>query len=150
MSSITVRYATLDDIERIAPLFDAYRVFYQADSDVNLARQFLRERLALGESVILLAESAAGEALGLIQLYPLFSSVACQRILLLNDLYVAESARGQGVARLLMMGAKQHAAVVGAARLKLSTAHRNLPAQALYESLGYQLDCDFRHYSLTI
>ena len=150
MTAIRVRYATLDDIEQIAPLFDAYRVFYQAASDLNLARHFLRERLVLGGSVILLAESAAGEALGLLQLYPLFSSSACQRILLLNDLYVTEAARGQGVARLLMERAKQHAIEVGVPRLELSTAHTNLPAQSLYQSLGYQLDREFRNYTLTI
>ncbi|MBM5571490.1 MULTISPECIES: GNAT family N-acetyltransferase [Deefgea] len=149
MTEIHVRYATLDDVERLAPLFDAYRVFYQQCSDLNLAQQFLRERLALGESVILLAESA-GEAVGFIQLYPLFSSSTCQRILLLNDLFVAKVARGQGVARRLMARATQHAEQVGIVRLELSTAHSNLQAQALYESLGYQLDREFRYYSLTI
>jgi ribosomal protein S18 acetylase RimI-like enzyme len=148
MTEIHVRYATLDDVERVAPLFDAYRVFYQERSDLNLAQQFLRERLALGESVILLAE-LNGYAAGFIQLYPLFSSSTCRRILLLNDLFVAKSARGRGVARRLMGYAKEHAEQVGISRLELSTAHSNLQAQALYESLGYQLDREFRYYSLT-
>jgi len=101
MTEIHVRYATLDDVERLAPPFDAYRVFYQQCSDLNLAQQFLRERLALGESVILLAESA-GEAVGFIQLYPSFCSIAAARVWVLYDLFVSEAARGQGISRLLM------------------------------------------------
>ncbi|MBM5574824.1 GNAT family N-acetyltransferase [Deefgea sp. CFH1-16] len=145
-----IRYANLDDLDALAAVFDAYRVFYQMPSDLALARQFLGERLALGESVILLAEGDSGAVQGFIQLYPLFSSSLCQRILLLNDLYVIEAARGQGVARQLMQKAAAHAKAVGAARLELSTAHSNTRAQALYESLAYQLDREFRNYSLAV
>lgn len=149
MTDIHVRYATLDDVERVAPLFDAYRVFYQQNNDLPLAHQFIRQRLALQESVILLAESE-GEAVGFIQLYPSFCSIAAARVWVLYDLFVTESARGQGVSRLLMDKAKQHAQQTGAVRIDLSTAHQNTTAQALYESLGYQLDTVYRYYSLSI
>ncbi|BCL76316.1 putative N-acetyltransferase YhfO [Jeongeupia sp. HS-3] len=145
----TVRYASLDDLDVLAPLFDAYRVFYGAQSDVAAARVFLAERLALAESVLLLAEDD-GVAVGFGQLYPLFSSVGMRRTWLLNDLFVAEAARGRGVARALMHKARDHARASGAARLRLSTAHTNGAAQALYESLGYVLDTEYRGYSLAV
>jgi ribosomal protein S18 acetylase RimI-like enzyme len=145
-----VRYATLDDLDLIAPLFAAYRVFYEQAYDLATARAFIAERLSLRESVILLAQDQAGEALGFIQLYPIFSSIAAERIWLLSDLYVSDTARGQGIARELMQKATQHAKDTGAAWLELSTAHTNTKAQALYESLGYQLDTVYRYYSLRV
>ncbi|WP_348945832.1 GNAT family N-acetyltransferase [Chitinibacter sp. FCG-7] len=148
-----IRYATLDDLDLIAPLFAAYRVFYEQAHDLPAARRFIGDRLRLRESVILLAldeKCGTNEALGFVQMYPAFSSVACQGILLLNDLFVAQTARRQGVARQLLERAKEHGLSVGAAKLKLSTANTNQLAQKLYESLGYQQDQAFRHYSLAI
>ncbi|KAF0811976.1 dTDP-fucosamine acetyltransferase [Andreprevotia sp. IGB-42] len=145
----SVRYASLDDLAALTPLFDAYRVFYREASNLAASRAFLQQRLALNESVLLLAE-IDGVASGFIQLYPLFSSASMARIWLLNDLFVTESARGQGVARALMEKARQHGVATGALRLELSTAHANLAGQALYESLGYQLDQEFRYYALAL
>ncbi|MGI8561687.1 MAG: hypothetical protein ACR2J7_09720 [Luteimonas sp.] len=54
--SIVVRRADIADLDALVPLFDAYRVFYQQDSDPATARDFLDARLRRGESVILLAE----------------------------------------------------------------------------------------------
>ena len=42
---VTIRQATTDDIEEIAKLFDAYRVFYEQGSDLSLAHEFLGNRL---------------------------------------------------------------------------------------------------------
>ncbi len=36
------------------------------------------------------------------------------------------------------------------ARIDLATVIDNHTAQALYESLGYERDCDFHHYSLEL
>src|ERR1700676_5108761 len=92
---IEVRQATVDDLDLIAPLFDAYRQFYRQPSDPEAARRFLLERFEHGESVIFLAfENAA--AIGFTQLYPSFSSGAMARIFILNDLFVAQEARGHG------------------------------------------------------
>ena len=142
--------ATLHDLDALAPLFDGYRQFYGKPSDLAGAREFLTARLRLNESLILLARDAHGEALGFTQLYPLFSSVRMVRTWLLNDLFVAAPARRRGVARALLEAAAVHAKKLGAASLSLSTAHDNLPAQALYEALGWQRDTQFREYTLTL
>jgi ribosomal protein S18 acetylase RimI-like enzyme len=145
-----IRYANLDDLNQLAPLFNAYRIFYQQDSNLQIAHDFLQQRLALNESVILLASDQTGKGLGFIQLYPSFCSIAAARVWVLYDLFVETAARGMGVSRLLMEKARLHAQQTGAVRLDLSTAHDNQRAQALYESLGYQLDKTYRYYSLEI
>ena len=131
-------------------LFDSYRVFYEKPSDLKLARSFLTERLQLRESVILLALASSGEAVGFTQLYPSFSSVSARRIWILNDLYVAEQARGSGAAQALMEAARAHARFTGAIRLTLSTAITNKRAQRVYESLGYKRDESYFTYDLQI
>ncbi|HEY8009889.1 MAG TPA: GNAT family N-acetyltransferase [Rudaea sp.] len=147
MSAI-IRQATIHDLEKIAPLFDAYRQFYRQPADVDLARRFLRERFAHHESVILLALDAGDAAIGFTQLYPLFSSVRATRKYLLNDLFVAPSARRKGIAANLLAAAAEFARANGAASLSLTTAVDNLPAQKLYESLAWQRDEGFYEYNL--
>jgi ribosomal protein S18 acetylase RimI-like enzyme len=96
------------------------------------------------------AQSASAEPLGFVQLYPTFSSLGCNRAWILNDLFVAQHARRQGVAEALMNAASDAAYRAGVSSLSLQTAHDNTAAQALYVKLGYVLDEDFRTYSLTV
>ena len=148
-AALRVRQAGLADVGRLAPLFDAYRGFYGQASDVALAEAFLRERLALGESFVLVAERGEG-AVGFVQLYPLLSSVRVRRILVLNDLYVVESARRGGVAEALLREAETLAREAGALRLVLETGEDNRAAQRLYEKLGWRHVSENRWYERDI
>lgn len=126
--AIGIRRAGGQDIAALAPLFDAYRVFYGKPSDLAVARAFLIERLQREESVIFLAEDGEGTALGFTQLYPGFSSVSVARTLTLNDLFVQPAARRRGVAKQLLAAAAAHGRAIGAVRLSLSTAISNASA----------------------
>jgi len=142
--------ANLTHLDQVASLFDGYRVFYGQTSDVSSAKAFIRQRIVLQDSVILLAIDDNGKGLGFTQLYPSFSSVSMRRIWILNDLFVDADARKQGVGRFLLEQAKQFGIDHGALRLQLSTEHENSSAQSLYESLGWQRDTEFYHYSLPL
>lgn len=142
---LRVRQAGLADVAQVAPLFDAYRGFYGQVSDLALAQAFLRERLALGESFVLVAERGDA-AVGFVQLYPLFSSVRARRMLVLNDLYVAEAARRGGVAEALLREAEAFARAAGVLRLVLETGEDNRIAQRLYEKLGWRHASESRWY----
>ncbi|MBH0193665.1 MAG: GNAT family N-acetyltransferase, partial [Nitrospira sp.] len=109
----TVRQATLQDLDRLIPLFDAYRQFYGQSSDLSRARQFLKDRLAREESVVLIAEDHDGAGIGFVQLYPTFSSILAARMYLLSDLFVIPSARRQGVGALLLKVAAETARDAG-------------------------------------
>lgn len=142
--------ATLDHLELIAPLFNAYRVFYDQASDLEAATAFLRERFLLRESVIYTA--LEGEtAFGFTQLYPSFSSVNLRRLWILNDLFVIPEARGQRVGEALIGAAVELAQTSGAVGVQLETAHTNLSGQKLYERLGFQReDLAYRTYFLKV
>jgi GNAT superfamily N-acetyltransferase len=149
-----VRRAGERDADLIAPLFDSYRQFYDKPADAKVAAAFIRDRLQAKESVIFLAEpgtEGSREALGFVQLFPSFSSVAACRIWVLNDLFVVPAARRSGVGRALMEAARQHALRTGAKRLALETTEQNRAAWALYEDLGYvRHDDSARFYTLEL
>lgn len=149
MTTPAIRQATLADIDALAPLFDAYRRFYEQPGDIALASDFLHERLERNESTILVAE-ADGQLLGFCQLYPTWCSVAAARIFVLYDLFVDPDVRRGGVGRALMRAAQAFGRAAGAVRLDLTTARTNTRAQALYESEGWQRDDVFLTYNLSL
>lgn len=141
---MTIKKATISDLERIVPLFDAYRVFYKQKSDFELARRFLKERFANNESVIFIALEDE-EPIGFTQLYKTFSSVSLQLSYILNDLYVSPNHRKKGVGEALLNQAKLHCQEMGYKGLALETASDN-PAQKLYERLSWENDASYIHY----
>jgi ribosomal protein S18 acetylase RimI-like enzyme len=148
--TVSIRQATVADADLVAPLFDAYRQFYRQPADLPRARRFLAERLSQRQSTVLVAEAMDGVALGFVQLYPCFSSIRAAPVFILSDLFVAPSARGGGVGRLLMEAAVRFARATGAVGLELATARTNAPAQRLYESLGWRRDQAFYQYGLDL
>ena len=148
--SIVVKQARIGDLAALTALFDGYRQFYAQRSDPDLARTFLSDRFEHGESILFLAEDGAGRAVGIIQLYPSFSSTRAARILILNDLFVTPQARGQGAGRRLLEAAAAYGRGVGAVELTLSTARTNRAAQALYEKAGWERDEVYLPYQLAL
>ncbi|MDN5882641.1 MAG: GNAT family N-acetyltransferase [Nitrosospira sp.] len=142
-------HANLDHLDVVLPLFKAYRGFYGRESGDRQARDFLRERIANEQSVIFLAELDL-QPVGFTQLYPIFSSVNMSRVWLLNDLYVAESARRQGVATALLRAASEHASQTSASGLILQTGRDNRNAQALYEREGWRRQDNYYWYDLEV
>ncbi len=131
-------------MKEVATVFDLYRQFYKQPSDIPLAEKFLKERLLHRESVIFAAFDGE-HIVGFTQLYPSFSSVSAQRSWILNDLFVRENYRKQGIAAQIMAHAKDFAVQTHAKGLALETAEDN-PAQHLYERLGWEKEAGFLHY----
>jgi ribosomal protein S18 acetylase RimI-like enzyme len=133
------------DVSRAAPLFAAYREFYGEPYDLELATDFLTQRLERDESIVLIA-LAGDTGVGFTQIYPSFSSTQLAPIWILNDLFVSESARGSGAVDALLSTAATLAKEAGAIAVELATAHTNLRAQSVYRRHGYKLDEHFLHY----
>jgi ribosomal protein S18 acetylase RimI-like enzyme len=140
--ALDIKRVTADDISAAALLYDAYRAFYGKPSDLPAAFDFLEQRTSKNESVIFLAV-LQGEAVGFVQLYPIFSSVQMKPALLLNDLFVTENVRRQGVGEALLQQAKQFGSETNCAYLLLQTAADNYRAQSVYEKSGWIRAEDF-------
>lgn len=134
-----IRQAKLLDLDQLVVLFEAYRVWYRREAAPEKAKQFLKERLILKDSVILLAIHE-GQAVGFTQLYPSFSSTRLARLWILNDLFVAESHRGHQYSVLLIDAAKTHCKETDGCGILLETEVSNIIGNKLYLKTGFHLE----------
>ncbi|MEO9893351.1 GNAT family N-acetyltransferase [Aurantibacter sp.] len=141
---VTVSIATIKDLKSVAPLFNAYRVFYNQESNLDAATQFLYDLISNNQSIILMA-TFSNKVVGFTQLYTTYSSVSLQPTLILNDLYVDEANRKNGIGEALLNEAKMVCIANNYKGLALETAFDN-PAQKLYEKLGWEKDSGYFHY----
>jgi len=147
--AVQIRQASVEDLDLLVPLFDAYRQFYRYRSDPEGARRFLLDRFSHNQSIIFLA-FADSAVVGFTQLYPSFSSGAMARIFVLNDLFVVPEARRSGAGSALLEAAARYGRRVGAVRLVLSTELTNTTAQSVYETAGWRRDTVFCTYELAL
>lgn len=142
-----IRQATITDLELLVPLFDRYRQFYKQPTDFKGALKFLKQRFTNNESIVYLAfpTSDFKTPIGFTQLYPLFSSVSMKSIIVLNDLYIQEDYRGQGIGKALIDKVKQVCIEQNSKGIALQTEISN-PAQKLYEREGFTIDKDLQYF----
>lgn len=140
--ALDIKRVTVADVSSVALLFDAYRVFYNQPSSLQGAFDFLEQRISKNESAVFLAVMN-NEPVGFVQLYPVFSSIQMKKAWILNDLFVAETARNQGVGEALLHQAIQFGRETGAAYLLLQTASDNYRSQSVYEKNGWIKTQDF-------
>ena len=144
------RKAKLKDLEQLAMLFDAYRVFYRKETAIEEATQFLKQRLENNDSEIIVAESAENSLIGFVQLYPLFSSTRMQKLWLLNDLFVDPPFRKKGIAINLIERAKQLVSESGACGMFLETEKSNIVGNNLYPKVGLELNKGSNYYEWSV
>lgn len=128
---------SLADLDSLAALFDAYRVFYEQPSDKGVATAFVKQRLENGDSRFFAVKEDDGSLSGFVQLYPTFSSVSAGTAWVLNDLYVMPEQRRRGIAEDLMTAALAFAKETGAVFVALETHHDNASAQNAYRKMGF-------------
>ncbi|MFD4864610.1 GNAT family N-acetyltransferase [Streptomyces sp. NPDC058412] len=136
--AVAVRAAGEADIDTAAALFRGYLDFYEVDvEDPDGPRDFLAERIAKDESLVLLAEVPGLGTVGFAQVYRAFSSLSLSTAWVLNDLYVAPAGRRTGAGRALLREVLRRAREAGVSGVQLETAYDNTVAQGLYEAEGF-------------
>ena len=143
----TVEIAPLTSVSELAELLPTiadYQRFYEVEEiDDDRNRAFFARFLSPSDDGVILAARAGGggptgtgELLGYACLYWHLSSLAAAETVLMNDLFVLDDARGQGVGRALIEASAAVARERGAHSLEWATAPDNTRAQALYDSTG--------------
>ena len=146
MPEFRIVAAAVEHLSDLLRLYVAYRIFYGEPPEKERAASFLRERLTQSSGRYFLAWAPSGSAVGFMHLMPSTNTLAMRPIWFLEDLYVDESARGQGVASALLTFAEGFARDHGAERLTLATAHDNAVAQHLYKKHGYVREDHFFYF----
>jgi GNAT superfamily N-acetyltransferase len=130
---------TRRQLDELLPLIAAYQRFYEVGGvDEERNRSFFHRFLAPSDDGLLLGAWDGERLVGYACLYWTFTSLVPAEIVLMNDLYVAGEARGQGVGRALIEAAATVARERGAHHLEWVTAPDNATAQRLYDSTGAQ------------
>jgi len=143
-----IRRAERRDLLQLTLLFNHYRKFYHQSQDLDACKTFIKRRLTNNDSYIFVATHKS-QLIGFVQLYPSFSSVAMEKIYILNDLFVIEYGRRKGVANMLMKRAEEFANNNQACRLILETHKDNLVAQQLYVKRGWKKDFENFYFTFS-
>jgi GNAT superfamily N-acetyltransferase len=124
-------------LETLLPMIAAYQRFYEVeDIDVERNRTFFSRFLAPSEDGMLIGAWRGEELVGYSCLYWHFTSLVPAETVLLNDLYVAEAERGEGIGRALIEASAEIARQRGAHHVEWATQPDNKAAQRLYDSTG--------------
>jgi GNAT superfamily N-acetyltransferase len=146
-----IERVTEGDLLELLPLMRAYCDFYDAapsDEDLlALSRALLASPDCHG--VQLIARDGGGRAIGFATVFWTWSTLKSREIGVMNDLFVAEEARGGGVAEALIAACLELCRERGAAQLGWQTAKDNLRAQTVYERMGARRE-EWLDYSLPV
>jgi GNAT superfamily N-acetyltransferase len=88
------------------------------------------------EGVQLIARETPGSAIAFATVFWTWQTLSASRAAVMNDLFVAEHARGTGIAEALIAASGDAARAHGAPKLVWQTAKDNLRAQAVYDRVG--------------
>ena len=133
-----VRAATVDDLEALAPLLRGYTDFYGSDPSDGGLEAMARDVIAAPEerAFLLVATDGAGEVVGFALNQWKWSSLRGARVVVLDDLFVAEGARGGGHADALIEATAEVARRHGAPALTWFTMPDNKRAHVVYDRVG--------------
>jgi len=132
-----IRQASIEDLEPLASVFASYRALSGSDDASNDGKDFLRERLTKKDCVIFLA-LIDKEIVGFTLLFPFFTPAGIKEMWLLNDIYIADEYRHQGVAQSLLSEAVFYSKKTKKCKVYLATKLDNINSQTLFEKFGFK------------
>jgi GNAT superfamily N-acetyltransferase len=136
-AEVRVEPLAASQLDALLPLIASYQRFYAGEKiDDERNRAFFSRFIAPSEDGMLIGAWRGDDLLGYACLFWSFTSLLPAEMVLMNDLYVVESARGEGVGRALIEASAAVARERGAQRLEWSTQLDNRRAQRLYDSTG--------------
>lgn len=145
MQSENIRRLTIQDVQTLAPLFDAYRQFYRQTPDLQGAITFLMDRIKNDEATIY-GYYTGNQLAGFTLLYPMFSSVRMRPFYLLNDLFVLPEYRNAHAGRALLEYCKAMAKKENQAGIMLETEKSNQVGNHLYPGVGFEFNSGSNFY----
>jgi ribosomal protein S18 acetylase RimI-like enzyme len=135
---MTIETVAERDLTDLLPLMRGYCDFYEtapSDDDLlALSRALIADTERDGVQFI--ARGEDGTPLGFATVYWMWTTTGAARIGVMNDLFVAREARGQGVGEALIARCLELVRERGAASLQWQTAPDNHTAQSLYDRIG--------------
>ena len=141
---VNVRPVRPADLTAWRPLWDGYNAFYGRRDETALRPEITQATWQRffdpGEPVFaLVAETAAGELVGLAHYLFHRSTTRIELVCYLQDLFTAPSARGRGVGRSLVDGVYRQSKSAGLGRVYWQTHESNAAGRLLYDKVARHL-----------
>lgn len=138
MSKPVIRMAERADAGTILRLVQELAAFEELLDEAQASEDdILRDGFGPRPRFECLLAEIEGDAVGFALFFHNYSTFTGRAGIYLEDLYVAESARGLGLGRALMVHLAKLALERGCARFELGVLHWN-PARAFYDRLGFK------------
>jgi GNAT superfamily N-acetyltransferase len=140
------------DLPELLPLMRGYCDFYEVDPSDEELLAMSRALIADPdrEGTQLIARDQEGRAVGFATIFWTWSTLSASRVGVMNDLFVAEQARGTGVVEDLIEACADRSRQQGATSLDWTTARDNFRAQRVYDRIGAHRDERWVDYSLAV
>jgi GNAT superfamily N-acetyltransferase len=140
------------DLVDLLPLMRGYCDFYEVgpsdDALLAMSRALIADPEREGTQLI--ARDEDGRATGFATVFWTWTTLSAARLGVMNDLFVAEHARGTGTAEALIAACAERCRERGVRSLDWTTARDNQRAQRLYDRVGAQRDERWIDYSLAV
>lgn len=138
--SVLIRPVRDADFDRWLPLWDGYNAFYGRHGasalDPAITRVTWQRFLDPAEPMFAGVADVDGVLRGLVHFLHHRSTTRIEPVCHLQDLFTAEAARGQGIARALIEHVYAHAHAAGVRRVYWQTQAGNAAARVLYDRLA--------------
>ena len=138
--AVVVRPVEPADHDAWAPLFAAYRKFYELDDEPDVVERvwgWIQDEAHEENALVALSD---GEIVGFAHHRMYARPAEGGTGLFLDDLFTAEHVRSRGVARALINRLAEMARERGAAKVRWVTAADNATAQRLYDDVAERTD----------
>ena len=135
---MAIREATEAELPTLAPLLRGYADFYESNPTDEGLEAMARDVIAApaDRAFLLVATDDAGEVIGFALNQGKWSSLRGARAVVMDDLFVAESARGAGDADALLEAVADVARRHGAPIISWFTMPDNQRAHTVYDRVG--------------
>ena len=149
IEGVEIRPAEVGEIAELMPLMRGYCDFYESNPSDQGLKDFAEAVITDPRWGALFIARQGVEAVGFAALAWKWSSLRGALVGYLDDLFVAEGARGGGIADALISACADLARDRGAAALTWLTADDNERAQRVYDRLGAEYGT-YREYDLEL
>lgn len=133
---LTINQATPKDIPDILGMMRKLCAFHGETCQIGLAEA--QTRLIDSDQLTALIAHRGDAAMGYAILEPRWRPMNTTDLLEIAQLYVVETARGQGIGRQLVEAAATHARNVKIRKLRIGTSPNNPAAAAAYRAMGLE------------
>ncbi len=143
-----IKQATENDLDIIHSLILELATYEKRPEDFTATKEALHKALFETQSAIVLLAYMNEEVIGYAMLYPIFASFAAKSMMHLEDMYLKETYRGQGLGSAFMKAICSYVLANHYEGLEWSSLDWNVSSHAFYKAIGAKEETNRKYFGL--